>query len=98
MYNGDVLGIAASNGIDKTQLANTKSCDDRRDALDSSISVCGIASVQLVAITDPIEPSLRNIVERYLYQSAHYTEASISNGITKLKSPGTPCTPRTPTS
>ena len=68
VYNWDILGVTASNGIDQAQLTNAKSRDDSRDALDSSVAVCCIASVQLIAVADPIETSLGNVIECYLCQ------------------------------
>ncbi len=66
MDYGDVFGVAARNGVEETQLANAEGSDDGRNALDSSITICGVACVELVTITDPIEASLGDVVKSYL--------------------------------
>ena len=54
MDNRNIFRVSASNGIDKTQLANAEGSDNSRDTLDSSVPIRSIASIEFVAITNPI--------------------------------------------
>jgi hypothetical protein len=55
--NRDVLAERAGNPVEGRQLADTESRDDGRDSLDSGSTICGVCGIELVAITDPFEPT-----------------------------------------
>lgn len=66
MNNGNVFGVATSNCIEQTELTNSKGSDDSRDAFDSSVAICRVTSIELIAVADPCEADFWYVVECYL--------------------------------
>lgn len=63
MNNGDVFRVCTCNCVDCRQLTNTEGSDERRDTLYTGVAISGVASVELIAVADPLQTILRNVVE-----------------------------------
>ena len=68
VYNWDILGVAAGNGIDETQLTNAKGRYDSRDAFNSGVTIGSIPSVELITVADPIQSNFGYVIESYLHR------------------------------
>lgn len=66
MDYGNVFGVATGNGIEQTKFTDSECSNDSRDAFDSSVAICCIASIELVAVADPSEADFWDVVECYL--------------------------------
>lgn len=66
MDNGYVFGVATSDCIEQTELTNSKCSNDCRDSFDSSVAICGVSSVELIAVANPSKSNFGNVVECYL--------------------------------
>jgi len=64
--NGDVFGVATSDGIEQTELTDSERSNDSRDTFDPSVAICCVTSIELIAVADPSEADFWDVVECYL--------------------------------
>lgn len=63
--NWNKLRVGACNCVDSGKFAYAKGCDDCGDAFYTCIAISGISGVQLVAVSNPVEPGRLDVVKSY---------------------------------
>lgn len=63
VYNWHVLRVSTSNCIDGRELSHTECRYESRNAFYSGVAISGISSIQLIAVADPFQADLWNVVE-----------------------------------
>ena len=63
VYDRSHFGVRTAYGIDGRELADTEGSDDGPNPSDSRIAVCGVAGVELIAVSHPVQAGRGNVVE-----------------------------------
>ena len=73
--HGDVLGIAAGDGVRRRQLADAERREERRHAAQAPVAIGRVAGVQLVGVADPADAVVRDhVVEQLQVEVSRYAE------------------------
>lgn len=63
MDNGDVFRVCACNCIDRRELADTECGDESGNTLYTSVAICCVTCIELIAVADPLQAGFGNVVE-----------------------------------